>query len=152
MIKILFYSFLFHSIFAQSKMTIKHADKGFYDQKNQINRLTGNVQIEYDSLKLSANKVIYYKKYNYTNLFGNIKIISGKYQKITSKTASYFSDKGLAKLYTNVKVIDKTTISSGDTIFYYKDKDFTEIFGHGKIIDSENDIEIEGNYIFIQYS
>ena len=148
MTTILLHCFLFFMIFSQSqKMTVRHSDKSFYDQKKRINRLTGNVKIEYDSLKLSANKIIYYIKYDYANLYGNIEIISGKYQKITSSTGSYYSDKGLAKLYTNVKVVDKSSVSTGDTIFYYKEKDFTEIYGHGKIIDSENDIEIEGDYI-----
>ena len=51
--------------------------------------LTGNVQMQHDSMYIYCNKAYFFEKENYAKLFGNVRIVQDDTLQLNSKYAEY---------------------------------------------------------------
>lgn len=132
----------------RKKVEIIHSDLGAYDQRIVANaqRLLGNVNITIDGALMWCDSL-----YSYTNntvdAFSNVHIVRGDTLNMYADFIHYDPETKLAKARRNVKLIDKQTTLTTDSLDYSMINDLASYNYSGTVKDSTNVLKsIIGQY------
>ena len=119
------------------QVQIKHADSLIQSQSiPDVQRLIGNVKIEHEDVVMFCDSAYSYEKVNEINGYGNVHIIKGDTLNLYSNFVTYNSDIRWAKAKYNVKLINKTTTLTTDSLNYDMNLSIGYYDNYGTIIDS----------------
>ena len=124
----------------KKKVEILHTDSGGYNERIVANaqRLIGNVQIRVDGATMWCDSLYSYTTVNSVDAFGNVHIVRGDTLNMYADFINYNGDTKIAKARRNVKLIDKTTILTTDSLDYDMTTDLAYYNYSGTVKDSAN--------------
>lgn len=130
------------AVFSQTKKKVEilHTDSGGYNERIVANaqRLVGNVQIRVDGATMWCDSLYQYTNRNAVDAFGNVHIVRGDTLNMYADFIKYNGDTKVAKARRNVKLIDKTTILTTDSLDYDMTNDLAYYNHSGTVKDSAN--------------
>ena len=128
--------------FGQKKVQLKNADvlrggKTAGDEK--FERLIGNVELEQNTTTIWCDSAYLFKKRNFVEAFGKVRIQDGDSITITGRKLEYDGNTKVAKLRNNV-VFTKlaTTTLYTDYLDFDRPKNVAYYYNGGKLVDSIN--------------
>lgn len=124
----------------KKKVEILHTDAGGYNERIVANaqRLIGNVQIRVDGATMWCDSLYSYTNVNSVDAFGNVHIVRGDTLNMYADFINYNGDTRIAKARRNVKLIDKTTVLTTDSLDYDMTTDLAYYNYSGTVKDSAN--------------
>lgn len=133
----------------KQKVYLIHADEGRIDRKNMpdVQILVGNVKLRHDSMYMYCDSALVYEKTNSVRAFNNVRMEQGDTLFIYSDLLYYNGDTQIAELRKNVRLINKTTELTTDSLNYDRVLSLGYYFDGGTLIDGENVLTSEwGQY------
>ena len=119
------------------QIQIKHADSLIQSQNiPDVQRLIGNVIIEHEDVIMFCDSAYSYEKVNEIEGYGNVHIIKGDTLNLYSNFVTYNSDTRWAKAKYNVRLINKTTTLTTDSLNYDMELSIGYYDNYGTIVDS----------------
>ncbi len=127
---------------AQKKVKLKEAEVMYGSVKpdgERYDRVIGDVVFEQKETTIYSDSAHFYRKRNYVEAFGHVRIIEGDSVTITAGKLIYDGDSKLAKLRENVVFtkLDQMTLYT-DFLDYNRTKQEAKYFNGGKLVDSTN--------------
>lgn len=133
----------------KKKVEILHTDTGGYNAKIVANaqRLIGNVQILVDGAYMWCDSLYSYTNKNMVDAFGKVHIVRGDTLNMYADFINYNGDTKIAKARRNVKLIDKQTTLTTDSLDYDMNTDLAYYNYGGTVKDTANVLTSEiGQY------
>lgn len=126
---------------AQKKLKLKKADRlqGGKQGEERFDRLLGNVVMEQNKTTIYCDSAHFFKKRNFVEAFGHVRITEGDSVTITSRKLEYDGNTKKAKLRNDV-VFTKlaTTTLYTDYLDYERNENLASYFNGGRLVDSIN--------------
>lgn len=124
----------------KKKVEILHTDSGGYNARIVANaqRLVGNVQILVDGAYMWCDSLYSYTNKNMVDAFGKVHIVRGDTLNMYADFIKYNGDTKIAKARRNVKLIDKQTTLTTDSLDYDMNTDLAYYNYGGKVRDTAN--------------
>lgn len=124
----------------KKKVDILHCDDLNYDARIVANaqRLLGHVKISVDGAFMWCDSLYSYTDKNMVDAFGNVHIVRGDTLNMYGDFINYNGDSKLAKARKNVRLIDKTTTLTTDSLDYDMNTDIAAYKYGGTVKDSTN--------------
>jgi len=124
----------------RKKVEILHTDAGGYNARIVANaqRLVGNVQILVDGAYMWCDSLYSYTNKNMVDAFGKVHIVRGDTLNMYADFINYNGDTRIAKARRNVKLIDKQTTLTTDSLDYDMVSDLAYYNYGGKVKDTAN--------------
>lgn len=120
-----------------------------YDQfvNPDMKILKGNVRFKHDNTLLYCDSAYFYEKANSIDAFSNVRIVQGDTMTVYGDFLFYDGNMKLAKLRRNVKLVNKKTTLTTDSLNYDRITSLAYYYTGGKIVDPENTLtSIWGQY------
>ena len=112
-----------------------------------IQVLKGNVRFRHDNALLYCDSAYFYEKANSLDAFGNVKIVQGDTLFVYGDMLYYDGNIKLARLRHNVRMENRKTTLTTDSLNYDRIKNLAYYYTGGKIVDQENKLtSIWGQY------
>lgn len=109
--------------------------------------LKGNVRFKHDNTLLYCDSAYFYEKANSIDAFSNIRIVQGDTLTVYGDFLFYDGNQKLAKLRQNVKMVNKKTTLTTDSLNYDRISSLAYYYTGGKIVDPQNKLtSIWGQY------
>jgi lipopolysaccharide export system protein LptA len=109
--------------------------------------IKGNVRFRHDNALLYCDSAYFYEKANSFDAFSNVRIVQGDTLFIYSDVLYYDGNQKLARLRRNVRMENRATTLTTDSLNYDRITNFAYYFTGGKIVDKENTLtSIWGRY------
>lgn len=109
--------------------------------------LKGNVRFRHDNALLYCDSAYFYQKANSLDAFSNVRIVQGDTLFVFGDFLYYDGNMKLARLRQNVKLVDKKTTLTTDSLNYSRLDNLAYYYTGGKIVDPENTLtSIWGQY------
>jgi len=109
--------------------------------------LKGNVRFRHDNALLYCDSAYFYQKANSLDAFSNVRIVQGDTLFVFGDFLYYDGNMKLARLRQNVKLVDKKTTLTTDSLNYSRLENLAYYYTGGKIVDPENTLtSIWGQY------
>ncbi len=145
--------FLFPQITnAQKTKIVKllQADRliGINKSGEEINILTGDVELEHDSILFYCDSANLYKTTNTLDAFGNVHIIVNDSVDIYGDILYYDGNTKVAEIHNHVKLIDNKTTLTTDHLKYFRKTKIAYYYMGGKIVDNENQLTSRVGYYY----
>lgn len=112
----------------------------------EIIRLLGNVMMRQGNMVLFCDSAINNQTKNYTEGFGNVRIIQGDTLTIVGQKATYDGKTKIAVVSDKVVLNDRKMTLRTDYLSYDTEKKYATYQGGGKINDGENNLESQSGY------
>jgi lipopolysaccharide export system protein LptA len=126
---------------AQKKVKLKQADqlRGGRNGDERFDRLIGNVILTQNQTTIYCDSAYFFKKRNFVEAFGKVKILEGDSVTITGRKLEYDGNTKKAKLRSNV-VFTKlaTAILYTDFLDFDRNTNIANYFNNGRLVDSIN--------------
>ena len=139
---LLFVLFLPTVLIAQNrkKVEIEQADIMQYDETiiSNANRLIGDVIIRHNAVVMMCDSAYSYIDVNMVDAFGNVHIIKDDTLHLHADFIKYNGDTKWAEAIGNVKLINKSTILTTDTLNYDMNQEIGYYNDYGTVMDSTN--------------
>ena len=141
---------LTHEVAAQKKVQLKQADNlrgGRQPDGERFDRLLGNVILTQNKTTIYCDSAYLFKKRNFVEAFGKVRITEGDSIVITGKKLEYDGNTKKAKLRNDV-VFTKLATSTLYTDFldFDRPKNLAYYFNGGKLVDSINTLTSNKGY------
>lgn len=138
------------SVEAQKRVKLKQADqlRGGTKGEDRFDRVIGNVIFVQNTTTIYCDSAHFFKKKNYVEAFGRVRILEGDSVTITGNKLEYDGNLKLAKLRNNV-VFTKLATSTlyTDYLDFDRPKNTAYYFNQGKLVDSINVLtSVKGYY------
>jgi lipopolysaccharide export system protein LptA len=133
----------------RKKVEILHTDAGGYNARIVANaqRLIGNVQILVDGAYMWCDSLYQYTNKNMVDAFGKVHIVRGDTLNMYADFINYNGDTKIAKARRHVKLIDKQTTLTTDSLDYDMNTDLAYYNYGGTVKDTANVLTSEiGQY------
>ena len=109
--------------------------------------LKGNVRFRHDNALMYCDSAYFYEKANSLDAFGNIKIVQGDTLFVYGDFLFYDGNMKLARLRRNVRMINRKTTLTTDSLNYDRIVNLAYYYTGGKIVDEENTLtSVWGQY------
>ena len=109
--------------------------------------LKGNVRFKHDDAYLYCDSAYFYEKANSLDAFGNVRIVQGDSLFVYGDFLYYDGNLKLARMRSNVKMINRNTTLTTDSLNFDRNTHLAYYFTGGKIVDPENTLtSIWGQY------
>jgi lipopolysaccharide export system protein LptA len=120
----------------------------FNQNKNpDIQVLKGNVRFRHDNALLFCDSAYFYNKANSLDAFGNVRIVQGDTLFVYGDMLYYDGNIKLARLRQHVRMVNRKTTLTTDSLNYDRMTNLAYYYTGGKIVDSENTLtSIWGQY------
>ena len=118
------------------KVIIKHADKWRVTAGINAQRLLGNVEMTHEDIVMYCDSAYFFEDINLIDGYGNVRIIKGDTLNLYSNFVTYNADTRWAKAKYNVKLINKSTTLTTDSLNYDMNTNIGYYDNYGTIIDS----------------
>ncbi|MDD3079389.1 MAG: OstA-like protein [Paludibacter sp.] len=120
------------------------ADKDF---NPDIQVLKGNVRFRHDNALLYCDSAYFYQKANSLDAFSNVKIVQGDTLFVYGDYLYYDGNTKLARMRHNVRMENRKTTLTTDSLNYDRNINIAYYFTGGKIVDPENTLtSVWGQY------
>ncbi|MTI20095.1 Organic solvent tolerance protein OstA, partial [Fulvivirga sp. RKSG066] len=138
------------SALSQKKVKLDHADKMVGSVKpdgERFDRAIGDVVFKQKETTIYSDSAHFYRKRNYIEAYGNIRIVEGDSVNITAGKLIYEGDSKKAKLRNNVVFtkLGQMTLYT-DFLDYDRVRQEARYFNGGKLVDSTNVLTSEKGY------
>jgi len=112
-----------------------------------IQVLKGNVRFRHDNALMFCDSAYFYNKANSLDAFGNVRIVQGDTLFIYGDMLYYDGNIKLARLRRNVRMVNRKTTLTTDSLNYDRMTNLAYYYTGGKIVDTENTLtSIWGQY------
>jgi len=112
-----------------------------------IQVLKGNVRFRHDNVLLYCDSAYFYEKANSLDAFGNVKIVQGDTLFVYGDVLFYDGNIKLARIRRNVRMENRKTTLTTDSLNYDRITNLAYYYTGGKIVDQENTLtSIWGQY------
>ncbi len=112
-----------------------------------VQLLKGNVRFRHDNTLLYCDSAYFYAKANSLDAFGNVRIVQGDTLFVYGDLLFYDGNLKLARLRKNVRMENRKTTLTTDSLNYDRITNFAYYYTGGKIVDSQNTLtSIWGQY------
>lgn len=120
-----------------------HADTTKFDKMRVPDAfiLVGDVSFRRDSMYMYCDSAYFYTKKNAVQAFGNVKMEQGDTLFLYGDYMDYNGDSNLARVRTNVRLIDKNTILETDSLDFDRNLNKGYYFNGGSLFDGESTLE-----------
>ena len=128
---------------AKSKVFLLHADvlKKSKDNPNpEAQILVGDVVFRHDSIYMYCDSACFYEKSNKFEAFSNVKMEQGDTLFLYGDCLYYDGNIQLAKVRQNVRMENKNTVLTTDSLDYDRIANLGYYFDGGKLVDEENEL------------
>jgi lipopolysaccharide export system protein LptA len=130
------------SAYSQKRVQLKQADRlksGGGNKDDRFQRLLGNVILTQNKTTIYCDSAYLYKKRNFVEAFGRVRITEGDSVTITGKKLEYDGNTKTAKLRNDV-VFTKLATSTlyTDHLDFNREKNLAYYFNGGRLVDSIN--------------
>jgi Uncharacterized protein conserved in bacteria len=123
----------------KTRIDLLHADEGRRDENMpEAQILVGNVQLKHDSMYMYCDSVLLYEAYNSFEAFDNVRMEQGDTLFIYGDYLFYDGTSQLAMLRNNVKMINRNTTLTTDSLNYDRLFNFGYYFDGGMLTDEQN--------------
>ena len=100
--------------------------------------LTGNVRFRHEDAFMYCDSAYFYEQQNSLDAFGNVRFVQGDTLFGYSDRLFYNGDTKFARMRSNVRLVDKSTVLETDSLNYDRVADIAWYWTGGKISDSLN--------------
>lgn len=112
-----------------------------------IQVLKGNVRFRHDNALMFCDSAYFYNKANSLDAFGNVRIVQGDTLFVYGDMLYYDGNIKLARLRQNVRMVNRKTTLTTDSLNYDRMTNLAYYYTGGKIVDTENTLtSIWGQY------
>lgn len=109
--------------------------------------LKGNVRFRHDNAVMYCDSAYFYEKANSLDAFGNVRIVQGDTLFVYGDFLFYDGNRKLARLRRNVRLVNRKTTLTTDSLNYDRMADLTYYYTGGKIKDQLNTLtSVWGQY------
>lgn len=109
--------------------------------------LKGNVRFRHDAARLYCDSAYFYEKANSLNAYGHVRIVQGDTLFVFGDLLYYDGNTKMARLRHNVRMENRKTILTTDSLNYDRISNRAYYFNGGKITDQLNDLtSVRGQY------
>ncbi len=132
-----------------TRIDLLHADRGIADNKRYPDAqvLIGNVQFKHKQMYMYCDSALIYQKSNSFEAFSNVRCEQGDTLFIYSDYLYYDGEIELAKLRNHVRMINRNTVLTTDSLNYDRVYNLGYYFEGGRLSDEENNLSSEwGEY------
>ena len=133
----------------KTKVDLLHADEGRADKmaRPDVQVLIGSVKLRHDSMYMYCDSALIYEKTNSVEAFGNVRMEQGDTLFIYGDYLYYDGMSQLAMLRENVRMINRNTVLTTDSLNYDRLYNLGYYFDGGTLTDEENVLTSEwGEY------
>ncbi len=111
-----------------------------FDQviRPDIKLLVGNVRFRHDNALLYCDSAYFYEKANSLDAFGNVRIVQGDTLFVYGDLLFYDGNLKLARIRKNVRLENRKTTLTTDSLNYDRITNFAYYYNGGKIVDPQN--------------
>lgn len=120
-----------------------------YDQfvNPDLKILKGNVRFKHDNAYLYCDSAYFYEKANSLDAFSNVRIVQGDTLFVYGDYLYYDGNLKLARLRQNVKLVNRKTTLTTDSLNFDRNTNLAYYYTGGKIVDPENTLtSVWGQY------
>ncbi len=126
-----------------SKATIiylEHTESIDFDEmiNPDMQILRGNVRFRHDNALLYCDSAYFYQKANSLDAFSNVRIVQGDTLFVYGDFLFYDGNTRMARLRQNVRMENRKTTLTTDSLNYDRNTDLAYYYTGGKIVDTEN--------------
>jgi lipopolysaccharide assembly outer membrane protein LptD (OstA) len=136
--------------FAQKKVKLEKADKlkgARTADGERFDRLLGNVELKQNQTKIYCDSAYLYKKKNFVEAFGRVRILEGDSVTITGRKLEYDGNTKKAQLRNNVVFTKLATATLyTDNLDYNRPQNLAYYFNGGRLVDSINVLTSKKGY------
>ena len=100
--------------------------------------LKGNVRFRHDNALLYCDSAYFYKNDNSLDAFGNVRIVQGDTLFVYGDLLYYNGNTKLARMRYNVRMVNRNTVLTTDSLNYDRQANLAYYYTGGKIVDSLN--------------
>ncbi|HXK75786.1 MAG TPA: OstA-like protein [Bacteroidaceae bacterium] len=132
-----------------TRVDLLHADRGIADSKRYPDAqvLIGNVQFKHKQMYMYCDSALIYQKSNSFEAFSNVRCEQGDTLFIYSDYLYYDGEIELAKLRNHVRMINRNTVLTTDSLNYDRVYNLGYYFEGGRLSDEENNLSSDwGEY------
>jgi len=109
--------------------------------------LRGNVRFRHDNATMFCDSAYFYEKANSLDAFGHVKIVQADTLFVFGDFLFYDGNTKLARLRQNVKMINRKTTLTTDSLNFDRNRNLAWYYTGGKIVDTENTLtSVWGQY------
>lgn len=134
---------------AQKKVKLKQADqlRGGRKGDERFDRLIGNVILTQNQTTIYCDSAYFFKKRNFVEAFGRVKILEGDSVTITGRKLEYDGNTKKAKLRANVVFTKLATATLyTDFLDFDRNTNVANYFNNGRLVDSINVLTSKKGY------
>ena len=129
---------------------LEHSDILLFDKDRleDIQVLKGNVCFRHDDALMYCDSAYFYEKENSLDAFSNVRIIQGDTLFIYGDVLYYDGNTSLARLRNNVRMENRSSVLTTDSLNYDRRFDVGYYFNGGKLTDQLNELVSEWGYYY----
>jgi len=137
-------------VFSQgtTKILLEKADTWAYNEEigKDIQRIIGNVILSHDSTILYCDSAYLNEVLNKVTAFGNVHIKVSDTLNLFSDSLRYDGNTRLARMKSNVRLVDNETLLTTDTLLYDRNTQIAQYDDWGKIKNNRNNLVSKHGY------
>lgn len=120
-----------------------HADvtKGDKERLPDAIILVGDVELRHDSMYMYCDSAYLYTKRNSVQAFGNVRMEQGDTLFLYGDYADYDGEQNIARVRSNVRLIDKATVLETDSLNYDRNINLAYYFSGGTLSDEQSTLD-----------
>jgi lipopolysaccharide export system protein LptA len=147
-------SFILYPLSSYSQETTKilldKADNWKYNKEigKDVQRIIGNVVMHHDSAYLYCDSAYLNEGDNSVIAYGNVHVKLSDTLNLYGDSLHYDGNTKVARVKSNVKLIDNETVLTTDTLVYYRSKQIAQYDYWGKIVNEDNVLVSKHGYYF----
>jgi lipopolysaccharide export system protein LptA len=133
-----------------TKILLDRADSWKYDKKigRDVQRIIGNVVMHHDSAFLYCDSAYLNEVENSVLAYGNVHVKLSDTLNLFGDSLRYDGNTKIARVKSNVKLIDNETVLTTDTLVYFRLRQIAQYDYWGKIVNEENILVSKHGYYF----
>jgi len=119
---------------------LENSESLSFDQiiRPDVQVINGNVRFRHDNALLYCDSAYFYKKANSLDAFGNVRIVQGDTLFVYGDILYYDGNTKLARLRHNVRLVNRKTTLTTDSLNYDRMGNLAYYYTGGKIVDELN--------------
>lgn len=148
------------SVRSKSYIHMLHTDVTRFDEAINPDAwiLVGDVRFRRDSMYMFCDSAHYFQKKNAFQAFGNVRMEQGDTLFLFGDYLDYNGDTNLARVRHNVRLVDKTTTLTTDSLDFDRNENLGYFIDHGNLFDGESNLsscygeyDVDTKDAFFQY-
>jgi lipopolysaccharide export system protein LptA len=135
-----------------TKILLEHADSLVHSSKirPEFQRLLGNVRLSHDTTTLMCDSAFLNDEKNFVLAYGNVHIQISDTLNLFGDSLNYDGNTRIAKIWSNVRLIDNETTLTSDTLSYDRTTEVASYLYWGKIVNDKNVLVSKHGYYHTQ--